>query len=350
MENITPIAVTPVAMVVPSVASTGDPTVAPTVESALPNPCRDIVLYQSEVGGSGHSPSSESTPSPPSPQVSQKPRTFLGKAPPISKKVRPSLSSPSPPVSKRVTRSSSSHQSPSKPKSKKKPTPVASTESSPKRSSRGSKKSKLPKAPISIVDPTIVQCFVDASKASVYQRWFGSRELWFEQVVILDDFPELHEFLKLREWVNTVTNLSAPHPILVREFYANLDRTVIAEGHPGCVSAFVRGHRVPFGPSTIASLLQVESIRKPTYGKHFNPDQSLMGRVLTGRDDYIWDKQEILVTHLTPFYRVLHRVALYNWFPNSHLSAVTLEIGKFLYAVGTNVSIDLPSLIFERVL
>ncbi|XP_060974093.1 uncharacterized protein LOC133039261 [Cannabis sativa] len=363
MENITPIAVTPVAMVVPSVASTGDPTVAPTVESAMPNPCRDIVLYQSEVGGSSHSPSSESTPSPPSPQVSQKPRTFLGKAPPISKKVRPSLSSPSPPVLKRVTRSSSTHQSPSKPvgpprppskvsiptptservqpkrksssdttyhppdkKSKKKPTPVASTESSPKRSSRGSKKSKLPKAPI------------------------VGRELWFEQVVILDDFPELHEFLKLRKWVNTVTNLSAPYPILVREFYANLDRTVIAEGHPGCVSAFVRGHRVPFGPSTIASLLQVESIRKPTYGKHFNPDQSLMGRVLTGRDDYIWDKQEILVTHLTPFYRVLHRVALYNWFPNSHLSAVTLEIGKFLYVAGTNVSIDLPSLIFERVL
>ncbi|XP_060974536.1 uncharacterized protein LOC133039647 [Cannabis sativa] len=359
MENITPIAVTPVAMVVPSMESTDDPPVPPTVASALPNPCRDIVLYQSEVGGSAHFPSSESTPSPPSPPVSQKPRTFLGKAPPISKKVRPSLSSPSPLVSKRVTRSSSSHQSPSKPigpprppskKSKKKPTPVASTESSPKRSSRGSKKSKLPKVPISTVDPATVQCFVDASKASVYQRWFGSRELWFKQVVILDDFPELHEFLKLRKWVNTVTNLSAPHPILVREFYANLDRTVIAEGHPGCVSAFVRGHRVPFGPSTIASLLQVESIRNPTYGKHFNPDQSLMGRVLTGRDDYTWDKQEILVTHLTPFYRVLHRVVLYNWFPNSHLSAVTLEIGKFLYAVGTNVSIDMPSLIFERVL
>ncbi|KAM6546380.1 hypothetical protein CsatB_027116 [Cannabis sativa] len=354
MENIIPIVVTPVAMVVPSVASTGDSTVAPTVESAMPNSCRDIVLYQSAVSGSAHSPSSESTPSPPSPQVSQKPRTFLGKAPPIFKKVRPTLSSPSPPVSKRVTRSSSSHQSPSKPvgpprppskvsiptptservqpkrksssdttyhppekKSKKKPTPVASTESSPKRSSR----------------------------ASVYQRWFGSRELWFEQVVILDDFPKLHEFLKLRKWVNTVTNLSAPHPILVREFYANLDRTVIAEGHPGCVSAFVRGHRVPFGPSTIASLLQVESIMKPTYWKHFNPDQSLMGRVLTGRDDYIWDKQEILVTHLTPFYRILHRVALYNWFPNSHLSAITLEIET----TGTRNKLPFPSLV-QRVL
>ncbi|KAM6567035.1 hypothetical protein CsatA_026163 [Cannabis sativa] len=287
MENTTPIVVPPVAMFVPSMASTSDPTVAPTVETALPNPCRDIVLYQSEVGGSAHPPSPESTPSPPSPPVSQKPRTFL--------------------------------------------------DSSPKQSSRGSKKSKLPKAPISTVDPATVQCFVDASKASVYQRWFGSRELWFEQVVILDDFPELHEFLKLRKWVNTVTNLSAPHPILVREFYAKLDRTVIAEGHPRCVSAFVRGHRVPFGPSTIASLLKVESIRKPTYGKHFNPDQTLMGRVLTGRDDYIWEKQEILVTHLTPFYRVLHRVALYNWI---------LEASE---TTGTRNKLQFPSLV-QRVL
>ncbi|KAM6543712.1 hypothetical protein CsatB_008159 [Cannabis sativa] len=76
----------------------------------------------------------------------------------------------------------------------------------------------------------------------------------------------------------------------------------------------------------------------------------MMGRGVTGRDDYLWDKQEILATHLTPFYRVLHWVALYNWFPNSHLSSITLEIGKFLYVVGTHVSIDLPSLIFERIL
>ncbi|KAM6561157.1 hypothetical protein CsatA_030396 [Cannabis sativa] len=383
MENTTPIAVPPVAMFVLSVATTVDPT----VETTLANPCRDIILYQSEVGGSARHSNPESTLSPPSPPVNQKPRTFQGKAPPLTKKVSPSLSSPPSSVSKRVTRSSSSLQPPSKPvgpppppskvsipsqtservqlkrkssrdtthqppekKSKTKPIPVPSTDSSPKQSSRGSKKSKLPKAPISTVDPASVQCYVDASKASVYQRWFGSRELWFEQVVILDDFPELHELLKLRKWVNTVTNLSAPHPILVREFYANLDRTVIAEGHPGCVSAFVRGHRVPFGPSTIACLLKVESIKKPTYGKQFNPDQTLMGRVLSGKDDYIWDKQEILVTHLTPFFRVLHRVALYNCLPYSHLSSVTLEIGKFLYAVGTHVSINLPSLIFERIL
>ncbi|KAM6559550.1 hypothetical protein CsatA_028789 [Cannabis sativa] len=48
MENTTPIAVPHVAIFVPSVATTVDPTVASIVETTLPNPCRDIVLYQSK--------------------------------------------------------------------------------------------------------------------------------------------------------------------------------------------------------------------------------------------------------------------------------------------------------------
>ncbi|KAM6556182.1 hypothetical protein CsatB_003201 [Cannabis sativa] len=360
MENIASMVVTPIAILIPPSISHVDPAIKPVVGTSMTNPCRAIVPYRSEVGASACLPSPESTPSPASPPVIQKPHPFQGKAPPLSKKASSSLSSTRQTVSKRVTRSSSSLQSPSSPvqpspvheskpvgpprppskvsippksrervqpkrkssrdtlyhppkkKSKTKPIPVPSTDLSPKESSKGSKKSKLPKDPISTVDPSSVQCFVDASKAFVYQRCFGSREFWFEQVVMLDDFPDLHDFFKIRKWVNTVTNLSAPHPILVREFYANLDRTVIAEGHPGCVSAFVKGHRVPFGPSTIVCILKVESVRNPTYGKQFNPDETMMGRVLTCREDYLWDKQEIIVTHLTPFYRVLHRVALYN--------------------------------------
>uniref|UniRef100_A0A803PTB7 Reverse transcriptase domain-containing protein n=1 Tax=Cannabis sativa TaxID=3483 RepID=A0A803PTB7_CANSA len=326
----------------------------PAVGTSLANPCHAIVPYQSEFGASSCLPSPESTMSLPSPPVIQKPRTFQGKAPTISKKAS-SSSSHTQTVSKRVTHSSSSLKSPSSPvqpslvpksnpigpprppskvsipsqsrervqpkrkslrdttyqrpvkKSKTKPIPVPSTDSSPKQLPKGSKKIKLPKAPISTVNPSSVQFFVDASKASVYQRWFGSCELWFKKVVMLDYFPDMYDFLKIRKWVHTISKLSAPHPILVREFYANLDRTVIDEGHPGCVSAFVRGNRIPFGPSTIACILKVEFVRNPTYGKQFNPYQTMMGRVLTGRDDYLWDKQKILASHLTPFHRVLHQ-------------------------------------------
>lgn len=56
------------------------------------------------------------------------------------------------------------------------------------------------------------------------------------------------------------------------------------------------------------------------------------------------------MSKLTSFYRVLHKVALSNWYPNSHTSSITVDIGRFLFAVGTGVSIDLSSLIFDRIL
>ncbi|XP_062111245.1 protein transport protein SEC31-like [Humulus lupulus] len=181
-------------------------------------------------------------------------------------------------------------------------------EPSPKKSKRASS----PKDSVSFVDPSFIQYFS-------------------------------------RHWVNTVSKLVSPHPILIREFYANLDRSVLDGKNEDCLTAFVRGSRIKFAPSTIAHALKVPKVLKPAYNKSYSPDQSTMGQVLTGLPDYVWGNHDIPITKLTHFYRVLHRVALYNWFPNSHLSSVTLEIGKFLYAMGTGVSIDLSTLIYDRI-
>ena len=62
--------------------------------------------------------------------------------------------------------------------------------------------------------------------------------------------------------------------------------------------------------------------------------------MLTGQSDIVWDRPEIPVTKLLFFYRVLHRDALYNWYANSHLSFFIVDIGCFLFAVGTVESID----------
>uniref|UniRef100_A0A803Q7B6 Uncharacterized protein n=1 Tax=Cannabis sativa TaxID=3483 RepID=A0A803Q7B6_CANSA len=204
MENISPMVVSPKGILIPPSIPPVEPAVKPAVVTSMANPCRAIIPYQLEFDDSTCFPSPLLSSSPPLSPLTQKPHTF--------------------------------------------------------QVSKGSKKTKPPKAPISNVNPSSVQCFVDASKAFVYQRW---------------------------KWAHAVSKLSAPHPILVREFYANLDRTVIAEGHPCCVSAFVRGTRIPFGQSTISGILKVELIKNPTYGKQFNPDQTMMGRVLTCRDDYL---------------------------------------------------------------
>ncbi|XP_062080963.1 uncharacterized protein LOC133785762 [Humulus lupulus] len=193
------------------------------------------------------------------------------------------------------------------------------------------------------------QYFADATKASHYQRWFAVRELWLEHSIVLEDFPDLVALLKSRRWVHTVSKLVSPRPILIREFYSNLDKSVLDGENEDCLTAFVKGSRIKFSPSPIARVLKVPKVLKPTYDKSYSPAQTTMGQVLTGQSDYVWGNHDISVTQLTPFYRVLRRVALYNWFLNSNLSFVTLEIGKFLYAVGTGVSIDLSSLIYDRI-
>ncbi|XP_062119321.1 vegetative cell wall protein gp1-like [Humulus lupulus] len=57
-------------------------------------------------------------------------------------------------------------------------------EPSPKKSKRASS----PKDSVSFVDPSSIQYFVDATKASHYQRWFAVRDLWPEYSVVLEDF------------------------------------------------------------------------------------------------------------------------------------------------------------------
>ncbi|XP_062119346.1 uncharacterized protein LOC133833104 [Humulus lupulus] len=231
---------------------------------------------------------------------------------------------------------------PSSPKRKPKDTQFAA-------SPKNSKLTSSSKDFVLLVDPSSIQYFVDATKASHYQRWFAVRDLCPEYTVVLEDFPELVELLQSRQWVNTVSKLVSPHPILIREFYANLDKSVIDGKNEDCLTAFVQGSRIKFAPSTISRALKVPKVLKPEYNKSYRPDQSTMGHVLTGQPDYVWGNHEIHVTKLTHFYQVLHRVALYNWFPNSHLSSITLEIGKFLYVVGTGVSIDLVTLIYDRI-
>ncbi|XP_062103222.1 uncharacterized protein LOC133814249 [Humulus lupulus] len=302
---------------------------------------------------------SKPAPAPP-PQPAPPPNPAPKPAPPTQPKPAPQPQStptpqpkphptptPKPPVPVRSKGKAKMHESsplpkPSAPKRKPKDTPVAP-------SPKNSKLTTSSKDSVLFVDPSSIQYFVDATKASHYQRWFAVRDVWPEYLVVLEDFPELVDLLQSRQWVNTVSKLVSPHPILIREFYENLDKSVVDGKNEDCLTAFVRGSRIKFAPSTISRALKIPKVLKPAYNKSYRPDQSTMGHVLTGQPDYVWGNHEILVTKLTPFYRILHRVALYNWFPNSHLSSITLEIWKFLYAVGTGVSIDLATLIYDRI-
>ncbi|XP_062080794.1 extensin-like [Humulus lupulus] len=111
-------------------------------------------------------------------------------------------SSPKPPKTRsRIKSKPKPHvPAPSKGKGKVSVSSPPKKSSAPKRKSKNpkfepsAKKSKRvsgPKDSVSIVDPTSIQYFVDATKASHYQRWFAVRELWLEYSIVLEDFPDL---------------------------------------------------------------------------------------------------------------------------------------------------------------
>lgn len=52
---------------------------------------------------------------------------------------------------------------------------------------------------------------------------------------------------------------------------------------------------------------------------------------------------------LTPFYKVLFKLALIKWFLSLHNSIVRLEKAHLIFGIGTGKKIDLASLIYNHI-
>ncbi|XP_062080202.1 uncharacterized protein LOC133784955 [Humulus lupulus] len=200
-------------------------------------------------------------------------------------------------------------------------------------------------------DPNSAYFFVSRFAEKRFKDFVSFRRLHVETSVVLEDFPRLLALLESRHWVNTVSGLVMPSQNLVREFYSNIEKSLLDAQHPNRFTIFCRGKRVSFAPSTIRALLNIPLVTDAIYNAEYAPDLNQVGRELTGQSDFCWNEvsNDFPTPSLTSFYRVLLKVALTNWIPNSHTSTVTADIGRFLYAVGTGVTIDLSVLIFDRV-
>ena len=194
--------------------------------------------------------------------------------------------------------------------------------------------------------------FGSKSAAKRYKERFSFRRLHIELNVVIKDFPVIHSILQTRQWENSLVNHPMPSQNLVREFYANMDHSLLDLSSPNKFTVFCRGQRVHFAPSVIRQVLCLPLVKDPVFNADYHPDLSVVGRELTGQDTFVWNmaSNDFPTTSLTWFYRVLHKLCLSNWFPNSHSSSVTLDIGRFLYAVGTGVSIDLATVMFDKIM
>ncbi|KAM6562465.1 hypothetical protein CsatB_022463 [Cannabis sativa] len=266
---------------------------------------------------------------------------------------RSSLSSPSispvPPVLSVPPGSSSPKSSSESP-----PVPLKNLgpSSSKRKSIQGAKESEYKKCKgfVTESEPSLGLPFYSHDKLLRFQENVCSRPLWPEYRVKLKHFSRVRDIVQSRKWERTVTHLQSPNVNLVREFYANLDESIVNEKSQHKYQAYIRGSWFRCAPSTISLILKIPRLAHPTYTDEYKPLFKDVGAELTGKPDFVWNGKEFPVTILSEFYRVLHKIALSNWWANSHTSTINYNTARFLYALGTGVSIDLPSLIYTRIL
>ncbi|XP_062085249.1 uncharacterized protein LOC133791340 [Humulus lupulus] len=307
-------------------------------------PSRRITRSQSSTPVGVSSSPSPSIPSQPSPSKGSTKKRSLGPELllPRKKLSQPSTShSPSPSVHHKKSGSSlGSKQPQSSPVIKKK------KESFPK--------SPAPPAsapPSGSSDLPPLMFFFNTRKFQKYKDSMSFRLLNVESNVVLDDFPRFKESMLSRGWINSVSNLLMPSQNLVREIYSNIDKHILESSNPNQFKVFCRGKWFRFSPSTIAKVLNLPVVKSPVFCSDYSPDLHLVAAELTGSPEFKWpdNKGAIPATALTSYYRLLFRVALSNWLPNTHKSTVGTYLARFLFAVGTGVSIDLSTIIFDRI-
>ncbi|XP_062113309.1 uncharacterized protein LOC133824442 [Humulus lupulus] len=307
-------------------------------------PLRRITRSQSSTLVSASSSPSPSIPSQPSSSKGSSKKRSLGSELllPRKKLKQPSTShSPSPSVQHKKSRSSLGSKKPhSSPVVKKKKTSLPKSPH-PSISAPPSGSSDLPP----------LMFFFNSRKFQKYKDRMSFRLLNVESNVVLDDFPRFKESMVSRGWVNSVSNLIMPSQNLVREIYSNIDKHLLESSNPNQFKVFFRGKWFRFSPYTIAKVLNLPVVNSPVFCSDFSTDLNLVAAELTGIPDFQWpdSKGAIPATALTSFYILLFRVALTNWLPNTHKSTVGTSLARFMFAVGTGVSIDLSTLIFDRI-
>uniref|UniRef100_A0A803QN42 Putative plant transposon protein domain-containing protein n=1 Tax=Cannabis sativa TaxID=3483 RepID=A0A803QN42_CANSA len=192
--------------------------------------------------------------------------------------------------------------------------------------------------------------FYSHDKLLCFQENVCCRPLWPEYRVKLRNFSKIRELIVSRKWERTVSYLLQPNVNLVSEFYANLDENIVNENSEYKYQAYIQGTWFRCAPSTISLVLEIPRLAKLTFTNNYKPSFKEIRAKITSQPDFVLNGKELPVNVLSEFYRVLHKIALSNWWASSHVSTVNYNTGRrFLFALGTGVSIDLPSLMYTRI-
>ncbi|XP_062116769.1 uncharacterized protein LOC133830738 [Humulus lupulus] len=155
--------------------------------------------------------------------------------------------------------------------------------------------------------------------------------------------------LQDRQWTGSLVKFSGFVDRIVKEFYANLTNEIIEPSSPLYKKVFVRGHWFSFSPQDIALALHLPlDVEDDVDGASLDKDMvitELVGQKM------VWPSNTVIsVSNLTYTYVVLHKFATTNRKPTSHTATISFDMASFLYKVGTDLGINLASVIHDQII
>ncbi|KAB1220476.1 hypothetical protein CJ030_MR3G015729 [Morella rubra] len=192
--------------------------------------------------------------------------------------------------------------------------------------------------------------FVDHKAEMLFNKYFKKKAVLAERVVALDELrhTSIPSALRARDWEPLLNPVSPPSKLLVREFYANIHAI---DKPSSSFTIYLRGHYLRVTPTLISNLYGLRPVPDPTfpYANDAAPSMDAMTTLLF-RHPVPYLGKALNTTNFTVENHVLTRIVCTNLYPVSHMTFLSLERVRFLYALLSGTSIDIASHICDYML
>ncbi|XP_031099679.1 uncharacterized protein LOC116003879 [Ipomoea triloba] len=183
-------------------------------------------------------------------------------------------------------------------------------------------------------------------------RWDSTnkRKILSERYLDVEKFKSECQLMPVFEKLNLVKSVTTQRsypPIAIKEFYANLMKSIKEAGSLQYGRVWLRGNEYSFDTRTINMYLDIDAsdIEDPVIGAN------TITKVITGGTYNYWPAKTNMLPakSLTTKYAILHKIAMTNWMPNEHKAGLNLLMATLIYKIRRGIPVDLDDIIFKHV-
>lgn len=145
--------------------------------------------------------------------------------------------------------------------------------------------------------------------------------------------------------MKTVKDFGKCYEMLVKEFIMNISKECDNKRSKEFRKVYVRGRCMDFSPEIINRFF----IKNEEEQTEIEVSNNFICREITTKQVKEWlRKGKLYASALSVKYVILHRIGAANWVPTNHTSNIAIELGMFIYIIGTKSNFDFGSYVLDQ--